>query len=405
MSIPTINIYFYIDKVQFLSEAVYLCKKLNIVPLVKDKVIFDALYKMGVRSTKVSNYFILFYFQVIRLDVQLIFLTSDTLSPYAQLLQRKFKAITLNDIPFDFGSEYYQNRSHDLCPCNIFFKILFFIFNLKSESYGRRVHMLPCRLNDVVRYVVYKIFYGFRFKKDLQGFFSDIVLLPREEMRDVYLDNGFDREKLRVVDSPTLSYLSNLKKECNPINKDIDVLLVSQPLYRYDVGFQWLEEVSNLVIDCDNSKLKLYILLHPRDDPDKYSVFASKCIIVDSQKVRSSVENLKYIKRSKLVVIKSSSMRILPYINKTPVAYINYCNVNTLNSTLRQEYHPDLILESLGDIASVFDLIIKSRQKYINIQNNYLNLKIGFHSERVCLKQISDAIDFLVFRENEKDLN
>ena len=98
-------------------------------------------------------------------------------------------------------------------------------------------------------------------------------------------------------------------------------------------------------------------------------------------------------------------MRILPYINKTPVAYINYCNVNTLNSTLRQEYHPDLILESLGDIASVFDLIIKSRQKYINIQNNYLNLKIGFHSERVCLKQISDAIDFLVFRENEKDLN
>ena len=66
MSIPTINIYFYIDKVQFLSEAVYLCKKLNIVPLVKDKVIFDALYKMGVRSTKVSNYFILFYFQVIR---------------------------------------------------------------------------------------------------------------------------------------------------------------------------------------------------------------------------------------------------------------------------------------------------------------------------------------------------
>ena len=387
--------YFYIDKPQPINKVVYLCNKLNIVPLVKDDSIYNALNKLGIKSAKVSSNYILFCFQVKKLDVRLFILLSDTLSPHAQWLQRKYKTIVLNDVAFDKGSNYYLNKSHEISHCNLFFKLLFYVFNLNGMLYGRKIDMLPCRLNDILRYLFYKKAYGFRFKKcALPGFFSDIVLLPREEIREVYLENGFDAKKLRIINSPYIAYLSDLVDGYTPVKKDIDVLLFAQPLYYYKVGDKWLNEVDNLVIDCANNGLKLVILLHPRDDPAKYDIFADRCVIHSNENIRSDVENISYVARSKVVVVKSSVTRILPIFLKIPVAYINYCNVVTANSNLKDDYHPDMVLESLGDVGVMVGRINHSKQKYIRMQDNHFKLK-GMHKS-ASLQSIENAIDLLI---------
>jgi hypothetical protein len=387
--------YFYIDRPHPINKVVYLCNKLNIVPLVKDDSIYNALNKLGIKSAKVSSNYILFCFQVKKLDVRLFILLSDALSPYAQWLQRKYKTILLNDVAFDKGSDYYLNISHEKSMCSSFIKLLFYIFNLQGTLYGRKVDMLPCRLNDVIRYVFYKIFYGFRFKMcTLPGYYSDIVLLPREEIRQVYIENGFDPAKLKVINSPYVAYLSNFVDSRISVKKDIDVLLFSQPLYYYARGVSWLEEVEKLVIDCANNGLKLVIMLHPRDDPAKYDIFSNRCEILHNNSVRSDVENMNYVGRSKVVVVKSSSTRLLPIMLKTPVLYINYCNGETSTPNLKVSYHPDMVLESLGDIGVVFKRLNQNKQKYIHLQDKNFNSKVL--CKNTSLKPIADAIDSLI---------
>jgi len=385
--------YIYLDRPQPINQVVYLCNKLNIVPLVKDDSIFNALNRLGIKSVKVSSNYILFCFQVKKLDARLIILLSDALSPYAQWLQRKYKTIVLNDVAFDKNSDYYQNVSHEKSMCSSFIKLLFYIFNLQGTIYGRKVDMLPCRLNDVIRYVFYKIFYGFRFKTfSLPGYYSDIVLLPSEEIRGVYIENGFDPAKLKVINSPYVAYLSNFVESHISVKKDIDVLLFSQPLYYYARGVRWLEEVNNLVIDCSNNGKKLVILLHPRDDPAKYDIFADRCDIHSDENFRSDIENLGYIARSKMVVVKSSTTRLLSIMLKTPVLYINYWNIESSTPNLKESYHPDMLLESLGDIGVAFECINKNKKKYIDLQDKYLKSICNSTS----LQPIEDAINLLI---------
>jgi hypothetical protein len=387
--------YFYLDKLQPINQVVYLCKQLNIVPLVKDDSVYYSLNKLGVESVRVSSNYILFCFQVRKLDAQLFILLSDELSHYAQWLQRKYKTIVLHDVAFDKDSNYYLNISHQKSICNSFIKLLFYIFDLQGTIYGRKLEMLPCRFNDVIRYVFYKIIYGFRFKMfALPGYFSDIVLLPREEIRRVYIENGFDPAKLKVINSPYIAYLSNFVDSYISVKKDIDVLLFSQPLYYYARGVRWLEEVGKLVMDCANNGMKLVILLHPRDDPAKYDNFADRCEIYHNNSFRSDIENINYVGRSKAVVVKSSSTRILPIMLKVPVVYINYCNVATSTPNLKESYHSDMVLESLGDIGVVFERINQNKKKYIHIQHN--NFKSKGILKSISLQPISDAIDSLI---------
>ena len=89
---------------------------------------------------------------------------------------------------------------------------------------------------------------------------------------------------------------------------------------------------------------------------------------INGDRSDNRVENLEYVARSNLVVVKSSTARILPLIYKTPVAYINYCNVVTPSSALKDDYHSDLILESLGDIKILLELIKKNQQKHQVVQ-------------------------------------
>jgi len=197
------------------------------------------------------------------------------------------------------------------------------------------------------------------------------------------------------MNSPYIEYLSHTVSHLLPVKKDIDVLLFSQPLYYYSCGDKWIDEVEKLVIDCTIYGKKLVIMLHPRDNPSKYEIFADRCEICVNNNIRSDVENLEYVARSNLVVVKSSTARILPLMYKTPVAYINYCNVVTPSSALKDDYHSDLILESLGDIKILLELIKKNQQKYIEIQNNYLKLKGVLYDGNFAFKPISDAIDSL----------
>jgi len=366
------------------------------VPLVKDEYIYKALTKLGIKSLKVPSNYILFCMRVKKLDVHLFILFTDTLSPHAQWLQRKYKTILINDEAIDKDSFYYLTQSNSKTPSNPFYIILFNIFGLYGVLYDKKLEQVPRRINDVIRYVFYKLFYGFKFNKILPGFFSDIVLLPREELINIYQENGFDEKKLKLINSPYIAYLSDLAGQHSPVKKDIDVLLFSQPLYYYVGGENWLDEVENLVNDCNNHGKKLVILLHPRDDLSMYEIFSDRCEICFNNNIRSDLENLKYVVRSNLVVVKSSTIRIMPLIFKIPVAFINYYNVTVpVNSCIKDSYHSDLILESLGDIKILLERIEQNQLDYIEIQNTYLELKKVFYDGDHSLKPISDAIDSL----------
>ena len=283
----------------------------------------------------------------------LVIYMTDVLSPHMQWLGKNFQSICLYSRSIDCDRKYYVNMyRYYTKECSGLVGLLHNVFNQKVSMYGANIVCLTCRLSEALRYLYYQVFLGYRFRLGLPGFFSDDIVVSSDEIKKVYIENGIAVEKLHVLGSAVEDVYVNIhnKVKLEKQTKTIDVLLIAQPFYLRGINL-WMDEVRLLAKECVNEGLNLVILTHPRDNHTLYSNVDGATVITET---RSNEQNMRYIMKAKYVVVKSSTLRLLPILAGVPVFYLNYCDFYPFVD-VKSKVIDDMQLNSSGDLKRAID--------------------------------------------------
>lgn len=342
------------------AEFVYLSKRLDLVLVAFSDHVIKELDNFGVSYLRAPSGYINFKKYFLGLNPGVVIYSTDTFSPGMQWLGCSFTSFCIYNKPIDLDYEYYQKIHNYLNNCGGIVGWLNRIFGQHLTVYGNKVSCLPCSIKESLRFLFFQLFYGYRFKfVDMPGWFADYVILPAEAVKNIYLDHGFRDECLKVIGSPVEDFYLYLHDKLRQqiTEKTIDILLFSQPYYKYGEN-SWLEEVQLLAKDCTDNGLNLHIAHHPRDDESAYADIEGIRIIKGP---RTNEENMKLTISAKLVVVKTTTLRLLPIVSGIPVLYLNYCDFSRA-ADVKARIDRKLHLNKIGDLAHIVEYVSSSSE-------------------------------------------
>lgn len=362
-----------------IDEIVFLCRSLGVTPLSYQGHITLLLESEGVVVRHVSKRAQKYKTEIKKLNAKCVILFSDTSSAYANYLARNSYSIVIFDGSLTSSNKsYYDNLEHLAQSCGCLMDRLHRMFGFSEKIYGVEVvGILNCGAYEFFKHIYYKIVFGFRTGyADLPGLYAQKVITPTQEIKGIYLEHGFSEKNIFVTGSFLGDLYTGMYKKYVTENEsnEIDVLFFSQPLYMYKQSKEnWIAEVEALVEDCNSEGLNLTILLHPRDEYHYYHHLEGKAKLVLGK--RSLSENIEYVVKSKLVIIKSSTTYLIPLVCNVPVAYLNYKGVYPLCDIIKSFSH-GMILTKDNMLNKVFESVSTRCGKIVKKQREYLK-KIG----------------------------
>lgn len=382
------QIYFYVEG-KYIKEIFSVCKSLGINILTTDKDTHQHFLNRGVLSKYLNKSPKLFKKMIIDINPKLIILNNDNISSRQHWIAKNFKTLLIFEFQIDTRHRFKIRKSFGFIGSKTA-KFLHKLLGITGLLYGNQIDIHDTSLKTYIRLIRDRLFFDYRPISALPGWHCDKVIVQNEEIRKLCLENNFLKKKLINIGSPYEDYYLKICKMKKNIKQDIDILLFSQPFYLR--GFdEWLKEVEELVEDCHKNKFKLTIKLHPRDDPDRYSSFKSKCQIIYSDGSPDTIVNL--IQRSYAIVLKHSTVMILSLLCNRPIIFINYKGVSPFLDN-KIDFLPSMVLSKKNDIKSIRDNIYKNYELIMEHQKNKLK-KIGKFDNN-SLSRFSDLIEKMV---------
>tara|TARA_B100001093_G_scaffold512934_2_gene583801 strand:+ start:2113 stop:3273 length:1161 start_codon:yes stop_codon:yes gene_type:complete len=342
-------IYYYVESKR-IDEVMYLCKSLKLHVLTNKKDIHGNAVNEGLVSTLISNQPRRFKKEIRNIAPSAVILDNDSTSARGQWIARNYKSYLISELQINTRARYFA-RSKAGFIGNKFFKVMHRLAGITGLLYGVEINMHDFSTKTYLRLLRDRFCFNYKPHTSLPGWYCNKIIVQNDEIKRLYNENNFSHDKVINIGSPHEDYLSELCKNTNNITTDIDVLLFSQPFYLR--GFDdWIDEVGDLVDDCYNNGLKLVIKLHPGDDIRKYSLFKDRCAFDTSDGSSQGIVNL--LRRSRLIVIKHSTVMIQSLLCRKPIAFINYRNVLPfLDGEI--DFLDSMILTRKGDVKSIFD--------------------------------------------------
>ncbi len=342
-------IYYFVEGKR-IDEALHVCKSLNINILTTKKSLHQySLYK-GANSALVSNQPRRFKSDIRKIAPCAVILENDSTSVRGQWLAKTYASYLISELDMSTRARYVA-RSRAGFMGNKFLKVMHRLTGITGLLYNADIDMHDFSTKTFLRLVRDKFYLGYKPHSALPGWYCNKIIVQNNEIKKLYTENNFPKDRVINIGHPHEDYYSELCKNKNNIKPDIDVLLFSQPFYLR--GFDdWIYEVGDLVDDCYKNGLKLVIKLHPRDDINRYSLFKDKCTLNSSDGASQGIVNL--IQRSRLIVIKHSTVMIQSLLCEKPIAFINYRNVLPFLDG-KIDFLDSMILKKEGDVKSIFD--------------------------------------------------
>lgn len=376
-----------------IDEIVFLCRSLGVMPLSYRDRITSLLENEGLAVRHVSRKAQKYKSEIKKLGSKCVLLFSDTSSAYANYLARNsYSIVIFSKSLTSVNKSYYHSLASYTVSCGCLMNRLHQMFGFTEKLYGIEIHgILNCGAYDFLRHLYYKIIFGFRTGyADLPGLYAQKVMVPTQEIKGIYLEHGFSDKNIIVTGSFYEDLYTGLYKKniTEYESNEIDVLFFSQPMYMY-LGSKenWIAEVEALVDDCDSEGLNLTILLHPRDDYHYYQHLEGKAKLVSGRRLLG--ENIQYVLKSKLVVIKSSTTHLIPLVCNVPVAYLNYKGIFPLCDMTKSFSH-GMILTKDNMLNNVFESVLTRTGKIVKKQREYLKT-IGIFDDQ-STKRIRELI-------------
>ena len=342
-------IYYFVEGKR-IEEVLHVCKSLKLHILTTKKHLHEYSVDKGVSSTIVSNQPRRFKNDIRNIAPCAVILENDSISARGQWIAKNYISYLISELDMSTRTRYFA-RSKAGYIGNTFFKVMHRLTGNTGLLYDVDIDMHDFSIKTFLRLIRDKFYFGYKPHTALPGWYCNKIIVQNNEIKKLYTENNFSKEKVINIGHPHEDYYLELCKNTDNIKPDIDVLLFSQPFYLR--GFdEWVHEIGDLVDDCYNNGLKLVIKLHPRDDIEKYSLFKNKCKLDSSGGSSHGVVNL--IQRSRLIVIKHSTVIIQALLCKKPIAFINYRNVLPFLDE-KIDFLDSMILRREGDVKSIFD--------------------------------------------------
>ncbi len=360
------------------DEILYICKSLKLQILTTKKDVHENSKIEGIGSTLISNRPGQFKNEIKKIAPHAVILDNDSTSARGQWIARNFRAYLISELNVNARDRYIARKRAGFIG-NKFFEVIHKLAGMTGLLYKVDIDIHDFSIKTFLRLIRDRFCFDYKPHTALSGWYCNKIIVQNDEIEKLYNENDFSKDKVVNIGSPHEDYLSELCKSTNNIAPDIDVLLFSQPFYLR--GFDdWIYEVGDLVDDCYNNGLKLVIKLHPRDDIKKYNLFKNKCTLNFSDGSSQGIVNL--IQRSRLIVIKHSTVMIQSLLCKKPIAFINYRNVLPfLDGEI--DFLNNMILRKEGDIKSIFEASPLEVERVMKFQEEKLSKIARFDTKSI----------------------
>jgi hypothetical protein len=367
--------YYYVEGKR-IDEVTYLCKSLKLHILTNKKEIHENAVNQGLSSTLISNEPRRFKKEIRNISPSVVFIDNDSTSPRGQWIAKYFISYLISELTINSRARYIARKNAGFIG-NVFAKFMHRLAGVTGLLYGADIDIHDFSIKTYLRLIRDIFFFGYKPHTALPGWYCNKIIVQNDEIQNLYLENDFSEDRVINIGNPYEDYYLELCKNSNNTKTDIDVLLFSQPFYLR--GFDdWISEVGDLVDECHANGLKLVIKLHPRDEINKYRVFDKKCTLDYSDGSSPGIVNL--IKRSKLIVMKHSTVMIQSLLSKKPIAFINYRNVLPfLDGTI--DFMDIMVLSRKGSVKAIFDATSEELEAVLESQDIKLRGIARFDTE------------------------
>ena len=365
----------FIEAPRYLNYATYLAVNSGALIITNSKEVYDRI-----TISEISKYYIpdigiinlLSFKNKFRiLPIDSIVLFADT-SPAAFWVQKNYKTLMVSeDFIFGRGDLFYQTIPSNLEKCGFVLRMLQEIAGAKSLLDGNTIYFRPPRIYSILIFMMWRVVFGFKENLfSLPGRYSTKISVYSDAYKTIYMNNGVSSDRLIVTGS--ISFESSVdairKSKNNPSDyAAVDVILFAQPFYKYPAPQKeiWNTEIRSFVEDCQKSNVSYLVALHPRDDIEFYSKFIPEEFIVPAP--RTDEQNIGLVKSASLVVLKTTTTIVLPFLLKKPVAYINYSSYSDIN--MMKHFQKEMILYDQNRISDILSYIGENAETVISHQD------------------------------------
>ena len=306
------------------------------------------------------------------LSINRVVLVSDT-SPVSIWIQKNFKTILISDDAVIGVETFSVNvfKNHFIKKNSIqvrFFQLLSYAKTIiDNQLYFRIEHSVKGSIFFFIQRLIFGNEYTYNY---LPGRHASIISVVNENIRKVYLDNGFSKEKIFVTGSISLDARYNQIRKINSsiLQQSVDVILFTQPFNKYEIFSEfWNYEMKSFIEDCEQNNISYLLLLHPRDDRAYYEKFTSPKNIISSDR-RTPEDDVELVKSAKLVVIKSTTTIYLPLLLKRPICYLNHSSFAPSQNMITF-FDPEMILYKKNNISHILKNLDKNELNVLESQN------------------------------------
>jgi len=285
----------------------------------------------------------------------LMILAGDQYHGRYNYIARNFTSVLIQGVSWN-SSQFYRDRS--LQKDSVFYLFIYKLLGLTVNLFNKEKNVYQNTIKGLIFAVKDKIIWGLKNKNYFHGGFSNLVFLQGEWEKDLHVSNAVPISKIRVTGVPSADFIvKNAKKWVKDNNTksnsyNCDLLFFSQPLYKYKKYHGYLEELSQVVSECAQLKLRMIIKLHPRDDIEVYRNFSSeKCLIVQHNKKWSYVDSISLASSAKVIMGKGSTSLLLPLIMGKPVIFLDIMNSNIVH--FKNFYPLKMLLKDIKDFENM----------------------------------------------------
>lgn len=372
----------FVESPRFLSYAIHLGRGSGAVVITNSREVYDRITSQDIMKQYIPDWGVInllsFKGKFKAFAVDRIILFSDT-SPVSFWIQKHYKTLMVSeDFVFGRGYLFYKSLPSFFAKQGFFLPLLEKIAGAKCLLDDEVIYFLSCRLGPILVFLAKRIVFDFKpILLCLGGRYATKISVYSQKHKELYMKNGIIPEKLIVVGSlaiegaiETINSWRYNGSKCS--YKPTDVVFFTQPFHRYSGvrAEMWIREVSSFVRDCDKANVSYLIALHPRDDINFYLKFAPKeCIVAGP---RTDEQNIALANLAKLVVLKTTTTVVLPFLLKKPVAYINYSSYADMN--MMKHFQKEMILYDQNSVYDIMSFLDKKAETVIAHQNNEIVL-------------------------------
>ena len=365
----------FIEAPRYLTYATYLADRSGALIITNSKEVYDRITiseipKYYIPDLGVIN-LLLFKKKFRTLPVDCIILFADT-SPAAFWVQKNYKTLMVSeDFIFGRGNLFYQTLLSGLQRCGFMLRALQVIAGAKSLLNGKTVYFRPPRLYSMLIFMMWRVIFGFkRILFSLPGRYATKISVYSDAYKAIYMNNGVSSDRLIVIGSISFESSADAISKSKYNSSDyaaVDVILFAQPFYKYPAPRKevWVTEIRSFVEDCQKSNISYLVALHPRDDIEFYLKFIPEEFIISAP--RTDEQNIGLVKSASLVVLKTTTTIVLPFLLKKPVAYINYSSYSDIN--MMKHFQKEMILYDQNRISDILSYIGENAETVISHQD------------------------------------